>query len=383
MIDTIILTIPKEKFEITEPQKFEPNADTLFKDYFTPPFMKCVQNATKEDIVNLFYKPKLTLIKRRGHIGFSISLKVEFSIPKLVFGNNFEEIDDEDVKKIIPALHDRLSRMGIAIEKPDLAEADVQTVHFGKNIVFKDHTTVSSILQPLSKIKLTRKLDMGKTDYINDGEAVRYHSKSFQVVFYDKVEDLKKSKDRAMEKNDREHNPQYDIFEIIQRKVNPLEVLRIEVRLIGRAKIKQHFKRLGIDVPFTFKGIFQRSICRTVLLDYWESIEAELRPVLLQDLSFVDKFELIARQKSEYRPQRVLSMLSVAQLIKDDGYRFTRKKFDKYYTKETFDRIYKDLNRLNFKIVNKIKPIEKITQDIQECLSLKKKDFNFDSICVN
>lgn len=85
------------------------------------------------------------------------------------------------------------------------------------------------------------------TDYRNEGHAVRYHANTFEVTFYDKMKDLQKahySERRAIERDNR---IQFDIF-----KRNPvpkqLEVLRMEVRLGTRTKIKSLMKQIGAVV---------------------------------------------------------------------------------------------------------------------------------------
>lgn len=46
------------------------------------------------------YLPRLTLIKAIRNGGFSILLKIEFSIPKLLYCNNFDEVEESDFGEI-------------------------------------------------------------------------------------------------------------------------------------------------------------------------------------------------------------------------------------------------------------------------------------------
>ena len=45
--------------------------------------------------------------------GFSLTLRIEFSAPKLVLGNNFDELRSRDFERVLDALHRALQDMGV------------------------------------------------------------------------------------------------------------------------------------------------------------------------------------------------------------------------------------------------------------------------------
>lgn len=386
MIDTIVLTLPVIRSNIPATWQFSPDARGLFEAPFIPfagqPFVICVQNPTKEDMVEKNYKPRLTLVKRKNRNGFGyvISLKIEFSVPKLLYANNFDEVQDTDFDTIVNSLKLKLLHMGVTFPVEALREAEVQTVHYGKNIVFTDYTTATSIMDSLRKIKLTKRLDLNRTEYQNEGEAVRYHSKSFQLVFYDKIAELRYTKARAIEKEDREFNYQTDIFTAIQKKKHPLEVLRIELRLVGKAGIKAQFKKVGILNEFTFQSMFQAAISQKILCHYWNIIFSELKPVLLQDLTISEQFVLMAKQRRQWKPQRVLSMMAVGSMIHEVGYRKVKQHFNKYFSGRSMERVFKDIKDLNFTIANKTSAMNQVTKDLNEFSPLKMANFDIKSL---
>ncbi len=172
MIDTIVLLIPETSFKVFDHTKFSPSTKNLFE----PPYYRlgrrsyfpCVQNPTKTEISSGNYKPRLTVTKRMKNGKFVITLRIEFSIPKLLLGNNFEEVGESDYKAMILLLHDKLADMGVSIPYLDLDKANVSAVHFSKNISLTDFTTPYHILKELSKIDLNQKTDINKTDYRNE-----------------------------------------------------------------------------------------------------------------------------------------------------------------------------------------------------------------------
>jgi hypothetical protein len=386
MIDTIVLILPLNRFNVAASWKFDPDAKGLFEAPFIPfagqHFVKCIQNMSKEDIAQRVYKPRLTLIKRksRSGTGFIITLKIEFSIPKLLYSNNFDEVQDNDFEKVVNLLKLKLLKMGITVSFEDLRAAEVQTVHYGKNIVFTDYTTATSIMDTLKKIKLTRRLDLNETSYQNEGEAVRYHSKSFQLIFYDKIAELQYSKARSIEKMDREFNYQPDIFSAIRKKDNPLEVLRIELRLVGKTCIKAQFKKAGLINEFTFKSLFQAAVSQKLLCSYWDQIFMELKPVLLQELTLSEQLIFIAKQRRQWRPQRVLSMIAVSSLIKESGYRKIRQQFNKFFSGRSMERTFQDIKDLDFTISNKVSAVNQITHALNDFSALKMANYDIQSL---
>jgi hypothetical protein len=217
-------------------------------------------------------------------------------------------------------------------------------------------------------------MDLNKTDFRNGGEAVRYFAKSHEFVAYDKIADLKKSKDRAMEKNDRECNLQMDIFQTI-RETKPLEVLRLELRLKNRPKMLSIFQTLGIKSDLSFQSLFSKKISQRLLLHYWKSIYDELRPVLLQELTVPEQFTLIAKQRRQWTGSHVLSLMAFCAMIRVEGHRKTRNRLKPRCSARTLERIAKDIKGLEFRILNKAAPFEYILRSLHEFVSLKQKDF--------
>ena len=101
MLDTVVLTLDAQQFEILQPDRFSPSA----KGLLLPPYyalgsrghFTCVQNPTKADLQAGRYLPRLTLAKRKSSAGFALTLRIEFSAPKLIFGNNFDELETREV----------------------------------------------------------------------------------------------------------------------------------------------------------------------------------------------------------------------------------------------------------------------------------------------
>ena len=138
MIDTIVLSIPVDKINITNYELFSPSARGLFESPYYKlgrrGYFECFLNPKIEE-TNLGYHPRFTLSKRMSNGGFSIALKIELSLPKLLYGNNFNELEDCDFESIVQRLHFELLSAGIIVDIDNVLNARVTGIHYGKNII--------------------------------------------------------------------------------------------------------------------------------------------------------------------------------------------------------------------------------------------------------
>lgn len=292
MIDTIILTLSSSAYRITDPNTFGLSERTIGASGHKTRDMASTYNPTQKDLRAGIYKPRLTLLPRITPNGdWDTLLKIELSLPKLLFGNNFDELRPKDFSVLIDALAATLASMGILITPKALAQAPVNGIHYAKNIPLTDGSTPYHFISKLKDANISLSRDVNQTDYRNDGHCYKWHCNSYEVVFYDKIRDLeqaKKSAKRAIEKDDALQLNLLNTF----RKRKKLEILRMEVRLNKRAKIAQLFKQLDIHAKLTFKALFKTSIAKKVLLHYLDELERK-RSQLLDYHARSDK-ELLA-----------------------------------------------------------------------------------------
>jgi hypothetical protein len=300
MLDTIALTLDQHEFEVLDPGRFSPSAQGLLN----PPYYKlggrgvfqCVQNPTKKDFAEGRYGPRLTLAKRIRQGGFSITLRIEFSAPKLLFGNNFDELRSRDFDAVADTLHRALTGMGVGVSTETLRAARVSTIHYSKNMAFTDYTNCSMVMRELGRIDLNQRLDLSHTDYRNEGHAIRYHANNFEVTFYDKLKDLRKARVSEKRAIEQDYGGQRDLFATPGMFLKQLEVLRMEVRLGNRAKIMRVMGQVGAAVEPTFAALFDMGVAKAVLRHFWADVSRQM---------------LLAGQTTQ-RPEDVLAVLAAA-----------------------------------------------------------------------
>ena len=82
MLDTINLLIPRDRLDCS--------TGTWSLNSRTPQYEKFVKNPSKKDLEKWSYLPRLTGYKRKG-LSEERSVRIEFSIPKLLFLNNLDD----------------------------------------------------------------------------------------------------------------------------------------------------------------------------------------------------------------------------------------------------------------------------------------------------
>ena len=111
------------------------------------------------------YRPRLTLYKQMVRGGFIYRLYIEFSAPKIIWNNNFVEIEEDDLDMLCFGLSYYLYTMGVNISDEELKKCEVKTIHYGKNIVFQNWMTPEMIINHANKANISLK-KASKHDHI-------------------------------------------------------------------------------------------------------------------------------------------------------------------------------------------------------------------------
>lgn len=350
MIDTIVLTLNSDNFRIIDHSKFSPSTLGLFH----PPYynlggranFKCVQNPTKTELEKGIYKPRLTVMKR-FQAGVNIKvLRIEFSIPKLIFGNNFDEVEETQFEDIIKNLYSALYDMGVLVIPHVLRDAPVSAVHFSKNIPLTDYSTPSLILEKLSKIDLNESLDLNQTDFRNGGHSLKFRANSFEISLYDKRKDLQKAKVSEKRAIERDNAIQLELFDQWKPKT-PFEVLRMEIRLNQRAKIKQIFEKNDISILMTFASVFKRTVAQKILLYYLGQIKRDYTLLNYQPKNGREFIRDFKANNPKVKIRKMLQIYAVKKLTDELGTRSFRQAI-KGYGLHHWPRLKNNLETLRF-----------------------------------
>jgi hypothetical protein len=353
MLDTIKLTLDKNSFEILDLNAFQRHKVHGGTGYFT-----FIQNGTK----NGGYVPRLRLgVHYNCSKRYEWTLTIELSLPKLMFGNNFDELADGDFSLVHQKLHQALLNMSIRVPTEVLKNAPVSAVHYSKNIPLTDGTTPHYLISKIKEANTKISLDTNQTDYRNEGCSYKMHTNSYEVAFYDKIKDLEtaqKSPKRALEMDSGE---QLELFKSLQKR-QKFEVLRFEVRLNTRQKIKHLFKSIDVQLDPTFKNVFSSVLSQKVLIHYLDDVTLLRLPLL--DYKAENPKSLLAGliiSNPNLGLKRIIQVYGLKQILDAISPRELRPMFGRYSNRSWY-RLIADTKNIN--LPPTIDPLEVIREHL-------------------
>lgn len=281
------------------------------------------------------YMPRLTMYKRMTKSGVVYQLAVEFSAPKMLYGNNFDELADSDFGELLAKLQEKLQELlGHKFFTQQLAHADVSAWHPSKNIVFIDSISCQTILNTIGRLDVSKTYDLQKTNF-RDGHVVHIHTNSLDIAFYDKMADLRKTKISDKRAFEKDGLVQLNLLEGLSE-YRPMEVFRYEVRFVGRASIKRAYPDLE---QWTLEELFKKKLCQNVLLKHWNKLTEK---VDLLALDVKEPYELLQNyieENQDATPQTALAAVAGLLITSQAGSVGLRNTLEARYGKQAWYRI--------------------------------------------
>ncbi len=365
MIDTVCLLLPKKRMFYTSGAK----SWELYSK--TEQYEKYIRNPSKAEKETGKYFPRLT--GYRGRFNQEANVRIEFSAPKLLYLNNLDELEDKDFDELISVLQDRLKVMGIRVFKSILANASVSSVHFSKNILLQDGYTSNHLISEMNKVDLRKSFDFAKTRFINDGQSLYAHTTSHQLVIYDKVADLAKGKNRAIDKDQTKY--QQSLFDVLIKQKELQEIIRFEVRINHKQKLNKTLTSLGYNKNPVFKEVFRTSLSQKIVTSYWEKlVKGRSMGIFSLAASNKDMLRTLFAVNKKLKPKQAIYLLGLITLAKDEsGLRQLRSIVSKRSNDRTWYRITSDIKKTNENITkNKMRDwVSQIDKSLTEYVPYK------------
>ncbi len=263
------------------------------------------------------------------------------SIPKLLFGNNFEEIKVLDKDRIVALTTQRLAEAGIIVSGEAIKQAPVSVVHFCKNIILPKEIAIRSILSDLSRTDMGKAYDttedVRRQRNKNAGKVVHLFCGSREWCFYDKADDARQPKNKRADKT----RTTYEKELLSSPTFENLEVFRYEYRLNKYQTIRSElYALLGktYQDKITVADLFTDGLWKTVLARGWKNIlqRPENQLALLSYTSSLDLLLHILRNAklenpSAHSQNKALWIYGLAQAIKEHGAKTVKNELNKVW----------------------------------------------------
>lgn len=334
MIDTVKLLIPLEKPELLNGSKFSPV--TPIELMTSSNYGKTSLNPSKAYAKMGRYMPRLTLFKRPTKHGPIYQLAIEFSAPKMLFNNNFDELTESDFRQLVRSIIDKVTELsGKELSYSQIVNADVGAWHSSKNIIFFNYIASQTVLSAISKLEVSKVYDFQKDRYRDGGHVLHIHCNSKDIAFYDKMADLRKAKISPKRSFEKDSLVQMSLLDKLEQ-FSPVEVLRYEVRLIGKASVKRAFQNVANP---TFINLYNLSLNKELLITHWKAVT---KHVDMLSLDVHKPYELllnVIEDLDDITPNTSLATVAGLLLIKQVGVSDFRAAIEKRFGIKAWQRI--------------------------------------------
>lgn len=282
---------------------------------------------------------------------------VTFSAPKLLYGNNIEEVTEDQFDIIVDKLYEQLQFLNLPsnITKANIRKAKVRRVDYSKNMMIAETIPVKRICNLLMRSEHTYNSKYTQVQYRN-GDLYRENIKHRSVVLYDKLAEF--SNTTKQPANIREQ------FFMSAEKAGLFQVIKLEVQIQNTQQLKNE---LGADYEdVSFASIFKEGKARRILMKYWDRIvkNIEPSPEPFSEDSLLTTFAKMVINEPNKKPQKVFATFGFSYLAHKCGMDSIKKILYKYRSRQSWSRSKKEL----YREPSHIEDVYSFLNSMEECL---------------
>ena len=190
-------------------------------------------------------------------------LVIEFSVGKLINGENLTPIKETDLPRMTDKLMEFFNQIGLCITRKDILNSIPLLVAVGKNINITDLCYADTAIKAISmfddRFRSERNLNLKKC---NQGCSINFNNRQSTFKIYNKIKELQNNAKTKQEKN---------IVNKIKSEEWIIEAIRLETTLKTKQAIKQKFKNLINGEP-TLEKIFKEDLWLELIQDEVKNI---------------------------------------------------------------------------------------------------------------
>ena len=287
-----------------------------------------------------------TLDKENKQVKYIMT--ITFSVPKLLYGNSVQEVSDKDLAKAVSVLKHTLERAGIIVSNKDLFDARVSAVHFCKNIFLPKDILLQDVLADLQRVDISKTVDVTTKETKNGGHILHIYSGVVERVFYDKVTDAVRPKNKRKDKGHIDYERQV----IEEFGLHHTELFRYEYRIKKGQTVQRVINKALERKPLTwvtFRDIFTEGLHQEVLWQSWRELVGKPENQLAL-IGPADRFKLllhiIENAKASglaHSMNKALIAYGILMIIKDHGAKEFKRLMFKHWTPDHPERLNKKI----------------------------------------
>jgi hypothetical protein len=275
-------------------------------------------------------------------------LIIEFSIPKLVFGENLTELKEEHFPLVVEKLQNFLQEISVYLTKIQIENLTPIVLAVGKNLDITNICSCDTAIHTLSPFNNRFRSEYRIVQFEYDrGKELYFNNRSTTFKIYEKIPEMIVNSKTSEERKLVETWAKFTKSPYRKQQLLAIEILRFELTLKTKVAINQVMKKYDIISPI-FKNIFSKKI--------WdELVQKEIDKIYNQPISnfiflatnqkpiidaFLDKNYKSIRAKDTAR--------GILQSLQEKGLAKTKRYYMRNYSRKTW-----------YNYMNNLKNIEK------------------------
>lgn len=200
---------------------------------------------------------------------------VTFSVPKLLYGNNIEEVTEDQYDEVVSLLCQQLRYLPLQIDiyRLNIQMAKIKRIDFCKNALISELVPADQFCRMLMRSEHDHRSKYTQIEY-RHGDSYRENIKHRSVVVYDKLAELSNS----IKKEGREPTTREQFF-LAAEKAHLFQIFRLEVQLQNSNQVAQELSHFGLERDYiNFGNVFTEELAHSVLMKYWKKLIDNLDP---------------------------------------------------------------------------------------------------------
>ncbi len=318
------------------------------------------------------YLPEVTYVNfpnpsaKKEDNGRIYGYQITFSAPKLLYGNNIEEVTEDQFEEIVDVLYEQLQFLALPTEisKQDIKQAKLRRLDYGKNAMIAELMPGEQFCSMLMRSEHTYRSKYAQAQY-RHGDLYRENIKTRSVVVYDKLAEFR----NTLKKKPKELNVREQFF-LAAEKAHLFQVFRLEVQIQNLNQIAIELERFGVKrADITFERVFSQELAHNVLMRYWKGVIKNLdpNPELFSEENIFATFNEMTINKGNKTPMNLLATFGLRYLAHKCGLGNVKDIFYREYDSQAWGRVEKlyEEPKLNQGLYTFIDSIEKIIDNME------------------
>lgn len=246
------------------------------------------------------YIPRLTYATVLTKYGLRDEIRMEFSIPKLLYQNNFLNADKSELEHVMERVTDVLNYIyhfeEVKIE--DVERATVMRIDCGTIAFLPNVEVYNMACSRIYSARMDKRIDIDAPNYSEKANGIVVKCNSWELVFYNKNEELRRYCS-SYRKAKFEENDSIMIANGFLQELDKTEVvaMRCELRLVNKRNINSALARINEDGrQLTLQNLLEHDIPRRLLQCYWLQVVEGLPRYDMLSASEEDVFNVLSSQ---------------------------------------------------------------------------------------